>query len=551
MLKSEIAKQLKRVCLEIWPQLKAELPESFFNTTIEYTKDEKFGDVSSVVALQLAKVLSKNPLEISDTIIDNFSQNFQRKFSKIEAILPGFINFTFSKNWLGQHVKNILDADRAFGKSDLGQGGKVQVEFISANPTGPLHLGNGRGAFMGDVLANILSSQGYSVQREYYINDIGQQIEILAESVIRRYFQQTGLQVEYPSRCYQGNYITELALQLKLGNIKLRDINRVKKRIKNKVLKLMVAGIQRAVEKKFKIKFHRWFYESELYKKGTVKAILSELDEKGLIYKSDGATWIKTGEYGDEKDRVIIKANKEYTYFVSDIAYHWNKFIDRKFSRVINIWGADHQGHVIRMQAMKKALALPGQLDIITVQLVRLISQNQEVKMSKRSGTFVTLEELIDEVGPDVARFFFLMRSADTHMDFDLDLAKEKSDKNPVYYVQYAHARICSIMKQKELRRLSVFKIQPGRYDHKAEVDLIRELVKFPDLLQEISESYEIQRLPFYTIRVAELFHNFYSQCRVINDSQVDPARAVLVKATQIVLRNSLKLMGVQAPSKM
>jgi len=495
--------------------------------------------------------LANNPLEIADRIINGLSDNFQKQFSRIETQMPGFINFTLGKKWLSQQVTEIVKADRIYGKSQIGKNEKIQVEFISANPTGPMHIGNGRGAFTGDVLANILLSQGFQVRREYYINDIGNQIELLAESVIRRYFQLKGFKVDYPDRFYPGEYVTDLARQLKLGKIKLRDFGRVKKRIKEKILLLMINQLQKTIKDKLKITFHKWFNESELYRSGEVKRILNILKEKDLLYKSEGATWIKTSSYGDEKDRVIIKASREYTYFISDIAYHWNKFITRKFDRVIDIWGADHQGHVIRMQAIKKALDITGRLDIIIVQLVRLIVQNQEVKMSKRSGTFVTLEELIDDVGLDVARFFFLMRAADTHMDFDLDLAKEKSEKNPVFYVQYAHARICSIIKQQAVKKHKKALTTAIQYDHKAEIDLIRELVRLPDLLAEISETYEIQRLPFYTIRVAELFHNFYSQCRVIDQEKVDPSRLALVQATRIVIRNCLKLMGVSAPNRM
>ncbi|MFA5107116.1 MAG: arginine--tRNA ligase [Patescibacteria group bacterium] len=551
MIKKEIASQLQRVCYELWPDLKQQADGNFFYQTIEYTKDDKFGDISSTVAMQLARVLAKNPLEIAEAIIERLSDNFKRKFGKIETALPGFLNFSFSKAWLGQQVGTIIDLDRQYGKSKYGDNAKVQVEFISANPTGPIHLGNGRGGFMGDVLSNVFASQGFQARREYYVNDIGNQVETLAESVIRRYIQQTGLNIDYPERCYQGDYVKDLAKHLKLVDVKLNDINRIKRTVKDKVLGLMLKEIQRVLREKLKIHFHRWFFESELYKKGTVKTVLAQLKEKGYVYKADGATWVKTSAFGDEKDRVLIKANRENTYFLSDIAYHYNKFCERKFERVVNFWGADHQGHVTRMQAIKKSLDWPGQLDIVVVQLVRLISNHQEVKMSKRSGTFITLEELVDDVGLDVARFFFLMRAADTHMDFDLDLAREKSDKNPVYYVQYAHARICSILKQKELKKLTWPERLKIHYDHRAEVDLITELVQYPDLLRGICESYEVQRLPFYVIKVAELFHVFYTQCRVIDQGEVNTARVALIKATQIVLRNSLKLMGVSAPMTM
>ncbi|MFA6197756.1 MAG: arginine--tRNA ligase [Patescibacteria group bacterium] len=552
MIKQEIATQLKRVIKSRWPDQAKTFTDGQILRTVDFTKDDRYGDLASSLPLQLARQLARPPLEIAEEIIRGFSKSFQQKFNAIEIALPGFINFTISKVWLGQRVKEINSAPTTFGRGKTARPEKIQVEFISANPTGPIHLGNGRGGFTGDVLANVLSSQGHAVRREYYINDVGNQVDILAESVIRRYFQMQGLQIDYPERCYQGEYVKDAAAKIDLGSAKLGDINRLKTKVKQKILKLMVADIQRVTEQKFKIKFHVWFNESQLYQKKTVKKLLDQLKEKDLVYRQEGALWLRTTQYGDDKDRVLIKSNRDYTYFMSDIAYHWNKFVERKFDRVIDFWGADHQGHVKRMYAVKEALAISGQLDFVIVQMVRLISGGQEVKMSKRSGTFVTLEELVDDVGLDVARFFFLMRASDTHMDFDLDLAKEKSEKNPVYYVQYAHARICSIMKKDEIRRaLRKPNNDALSYDHKAEMDLIRELIKLPDLLSDIAVTYEVQRLPFYAIKLAELFHNFYTQCRVIEDGRVNYSRLALIKATRIVLQQSLKLMGVTAPIAM
>ncbi|MDP3964890.1 MAG: arginine--tRNA ligase [bacterium] len=549
MLKQEIAKQLERVSRELWPEYSSSLSGDFFIRMVEFTKDDKYGDVTSTLALQLAKELKSNPADVAEKIIENLSQSFRSRFSKIETVMPGFINFTLSKKWLTRQA-GLIANDSHYGKNEKNVNEKVQIEFISANPTGPIHVGNGRGAFLGDTLARVLSSQGATVRKEYYVNDAGNQVELLAESVIRRYFQQNGLSVDYPERCYQGDYVKDLAKKMQLGNVRLNDINRIKRRVKTKVLKMMVAELEKTANEVLGVKFHRWFHESELYADGTVASVLQELRERDLVHEEGGATWVKTSQFGDEKDRVIIKSNKEYTYFVSDIAYHWNKFVSRKFDRVINIWGADHQGHVARMQAVKQGLGLPGQLDIIIVQLVRLVSGGKEVRMSKRSGTFVTLAELVEDVGLDVARFFFLMRAADTHMDFDVDLAKEKSEKNPVYYVQYAHARICSILKQPELRRIQSSHANE-QFDHQAEIALIRELIKFPDLLADLSQTYEIQRLPFYTVRLAELFHAFYVHCRVIDGENVHLARLDLVKATRNVLRMALKLMGVTAPNSM
>ena len=552
MIKKEITSQLRRVIRSQWPDLLATFNDTQIQRTVDYTKDDRYGDLACSLPLQIARQMGRPPLEVAEEIIERFSVKFKKQFSAIEVALPGFINFTLSKKWLGNRVDEIIKIKAGYGRTKAAKPEKIQLEFISANPTGPVTLGNGRGGFGGDVLANVLATQGHRVKREYYINDGGNQVEILAESVIRRYFQHQGLLIDYPERCYQGEYINELSQKLDLGKIKFTDINRIKKKIQKKVLEIMIKDIQRVVQDKLNIRFDVWFRESLLYQKKTVKKVLALLEEKGSLYKHEGATWFKTSAYGDDKDRVLIKSNKDYTYFVPDIAYHWNKFVERKFDRVINYLGADHQGYVGRMMAMKQALELPGQLDFVIVQMVRLISDGQEVKMSKRSGTFVTLEEVVDDVGLDVARFFFLMRANETHMDFDLDLAKEKSEKNPVFYVQYAHARICSIIKKDEIKRaLRKPPKTAHTFDHKAEVDLIRELVKLPDLLGDIATSYEVQRLPFYSIKLAELFHNFYTQCRVIEDGQINYSRLALIRATQIVLQQSLKLMGVAAPTAM
>jgi len=397
-----------------------------------------------------------------------------------------------------------------------------------------------------------LSLAGFKVQREYYVNDVGNQVKILAESVLRRYWQHQGIKMEYPDYCYQGEYIDQLASELYLPNYKLnknQKLDDIKDKIKGRILQKMISNSKKFLKKKLGIKYDKWFFESTLYSSGQVDRILKVLKEKGLLYKSEGAIWLKTRQFGDEKDRVLVKANEEPVYFLSDIAYHWNKFVTRKFDKVVDIWGADHHGYVSRMKAAMKVFSLDKKLDIIITQMVRLMAKGQEVKMSKRAGTFITLEELVDEVGVDAARFFFLMYDFNTHMDFDLDLAKKKSQDNPVFYVQYAHARICSIIKKtKGLHRANSDK---RAILDKSERALIVSLCRWPELVLEVAKSYQVHRLPQYAIDLATQFHNFYTRCRVINGQLVNERRLQLVLATQIVLQNVLSAMGVNAPEKM
>lgn len=553
MMRNKILSLLRKILLEFqtkgeWP--KFDLPE----IEVEYPQEEKYGDYSSNIVMKIAPLVNKNPLEIGELIIKKLSQDSRNKnfFEKIELVPPGFLNFYLTKNWLNRQVNLILKAGKNYGQSHLGKNQKVQVEFISANPTGPLHLGNGRGGFIGDTLANLLKFAGYKVQREYYINDLGKQIDLLGESVTRRYLQLQGIKIDYPEDLYQGEYIKELAQKLKLRDYKLNYKNKIKEireRIKTLAFREMVSQIKKLVGSKLKIKYHQWFSEKSLYDEGGVDKILEFLKQENLVYKKEGALWFKTNQFGDDKDRVLIKADGEQTYFLSDIAYHWNKFAKRKFQKVIDIWGADHQGYVGRMQAITKALGFEGQLEIIIVQLVRLMSKGKEVKMSKRKGTFVTLEELVDQVGLDVARFFFLMCKPGTHMDFDLDLARKRSQKNPVYYVQYAYTRICSIIRKARKRGLKIQK--STGFTQREEFDLIRRLIKFPEMIKAISQNYEVHRLPFQALEIAESFHNFYTQCKVIDRERVNLNRFKLIQATQIVLKNSLSLMGISAPEKM
>jgi len=545
-LKLSLQNKLEKTAISLWPKLK-EYRQAF---EISYPPEEKFGDYSSNIVMKLSPVVHANPLEIANKIIQKIGQ--LPAFKRIEVVEPGFLNFYINEKWLSRRTSTILKEKKQFGQAKFGMNKKVQVEFISANPTGPLHLGNGRGAFAGDTLASILKLAGYRVQREYYINDIGNQVGILAESVLRRYWLHQGITMELPDYCYKGKYIDDLAKKLFLPNYTLKNaqkIEEVREKIKSRILQKMINNIKKLVEKKLGIKYNHWFAEHTLYSSGTVDKVLKLLKEQSLLYKSEGAIWLRTRKFGDDKDRVLIKANEEPVYFLSDIAYHWNKFVKRKFDKVIDIWGADHHGYIGRMQAAMKIFGFYGRLDIIIAQLVRLVSGGQEVKMSKRSGAFVTLEELVDEVGLDAARFFFLMHDFDTHMDFDLDLAKKKSKDNPVYYVQYAHARICSIIRKAKTLKLT--KSDNRAILEAAEVRLLKTLMKWPEIILEVSQNYQVNKLPFYATEVATVFHDFYTRCRVINGRLVNERRLNMIKATQIVLQNVLSAMGINAPERM
>lgn len=512
---------------------------------IEPITETKFGDYTSTVAMKLAKQLGQQPKEVAQNLIAQLG-TFTPTLTKADIAGPGFINFTLKPAWLMNQVKGLAQ-DKNFGRNNSGSGKKVLVEFISANPTGPMTLGNGRGAFAGDALSNVLALNGWNVWREYYLNDIGNQVNILAESVLRRYWQQQGIHTDYPDYCYQGEYVSDLAKKLKLQMYKVQNVASLREKIKGRVLNLMVTDLQRIVEKKLRITFNTWFRESKLHEKKLDEKTIDLLRNHDLIYTKDQATWFRTTAFGDDKDRVLIKADGEKTYFLSDIALRYNRFVQRAIDREIIFLGADHHGYIGRLQAAMSALGFANKLDVQIVQLVRLMNNGQEVKMSKRAGTYVTLEELVDEVGLDVARFFFLMHGANTHMDFDLQLAKEKSDNNPVYYVQYAHARIASILAKAKKLPVIADKVQP----HPSEVALVKVILNFPALVAQIAQNYEVQKLSFYAIDLATRFHDFYTNCRVIDQDRVWPQRLELALATKMVLAKTLGLMGVAAPDKM
>lgn len=556
IIKTEILKAQKLGLLvkPLGLEGKIELPE----IEIERPEEEVFGDYCANIAMKMTKVFKKPSMEIAQILVNQLidSSSARKIFSKIEAREPGFINFFLSEDYLTEQLKEILSVKRKFGdlaldKSLLRQGfggprEKVQVEFISANPTGPLTLGNGRGAFLGDVLANVLKKAGYRVGREYYINNVGEQILQLGHSVLGD-----------EQAVYHGDYIDSLKSKIKEVDAKKAG-EKAAKIILNEMIKPLI-------EKKLKIKFDRWFSEKTLHQSGEVDKILAELKKNDLAYDKEGAFWFKSTLYGDDKDRVLIKsvpdgrqASGEKTYLASDIAYLKNKF-QRGFKKIIYIWGADHFGYIQRIKAAAQALGHSAEdVQFIIMQLVRLIEGGKEIRMSKRRGVFVLLEELIDEVGLDAARFFFLIRAADSHLNFDLALAKEQSEKNPVYYVQYAYARMNSILAKAKIKSRGL-KADFKLLSHSSELALLKKMLKFPEIIADTAKDYQVQRLPQYALDLVTSFHKFYEDCRVIparnaggsENKNLTQARLSLVEAMRIVLKNILDLMGITAPEKM
>jgi len=564
-IKSTIKKELYQT-LEKKYQLKD------INFQIEYPPDSQMGDYSSNIAMMLARKLKKNPLKIGQGIVKtlNTLKSLKEIFDKIEVAKPGFINFYLNEKTLLDNVNEILKNKDNFGQLKAPKRLNIQVEFISANPTGPLTLANGRGGFSGDVLANILELAGHKVQREYLVNDYGNQIKNLAESLKKtdHNIKELGFDYEKKDRkilketeknknLYKGKYIVDLLEQFDKQHKKpMKDYMEkdVCKWATNEILENHIKPIIAKVG----IEFDSYFSERRMHESSKIDKIFKYLQKNNLVYEKDGAWWLKTNvatEHAteliheqDDKDRVLIKSDGSKTYFLVDIAYHWNKFHDRKFDKVINLWGADHHGYVARMKSAVALLGYPNQLEILLMQLMRLIENGKEVRMSKRKGVYVLLEDLVDEVGLDVTRFFFLMHANNKAMDFDLKLAKEKSKKNPVYYVQYAHARVCSILK-----KTSECKIRKDKacLVSTAECELIKELIKWPELISDVAQNYEVHKICFYTISLADKFHDFYENCKVIENNQVNKFRLDLIKATQQVLQNSLKCLGVSAPEKM
>lgn len=549
---------------------------------VEKPKRDALGDLATNVAFLLARELKKNPKDIAQELAQRLSED--PRFSEVQPA-GGFVNFFFSKDFLVEEFKKLLKSGEKYFKENLGRGKKVQLEFVSANPTGPLHLGHGRGAVVGDTLARLMEFFGYDVTREYYINDAGRQVYLLGVSIYIQYLRLFGEKSEeleriYEEEGYKGEYIKELAQKLKdlVGDLLLKgEVKKAqelirnseygkeytKREAKNEVelctlfgLDLMMEEIREDLES-LGIEFDMWFSERDLYEKGEVERLLGELEEKGYLYPSEGALWLRTSEFGDDKDRVVRKSDGSYTYFASDIAYHWDKF-KRGFDKVINLWGADHHGYIPRVKAALKMLGVPEDwLEIYLVQIVKLFRGGKEVKMSKRAGNFVTLRELIDEVGSDAVRFVFLTKRSDTPLDFDVDAVKEKSSENPVFYVQYAHARICGVFREAKERGY----VDPEKEDlegylnlltKEEELKLMKMCLMMKDELREVTLSRDPHLITYNLTDLASVFHRYYNHNRIINpDRELMLARLALLKGIKETLALSLKLIGVSAPERM
>jgi len=523
---------------------------------IEVPANPEHGDYACNVAMILASQAKQNPRTIAKTILENLVDQ-DGLIEKAQIAGPGFLNFQLKDDFWRQILLQIQDQREKYGCLNIGQGKKVQVEFVSANPTGPLHIGHARGAVVGDVLSNLLGATGYHVSREYYINDAGNQMNNLGKSVHYRYREILGEKIEFPENCYRGDYIKDISADIisKEGKRYLTQAEEETVPYFNAVAGgVILEGIKQDL-KDFGVTFDNYFSEKELYKENGVGDLISSLQKQGFIY-SDGETlWFKTTAYGDEKDRVVIRKNGDPTYFAADIAYHQNKFA-RGFDILIDIWGADHHGYMPRLWAAVQALGHDkNDLKIILVQLVNLLRAGEPVAMSTRSGEFVTLREVLDEVGKDAARYNFLMRRSDSHLDFDLEVAKKQSNENPVFYVQYAHARICSIIRMAGERGMAVpaYKsMNPALLAEPEERVLIKMMAHYPEMLESAVRSLEVHRITFYLNELAGVFHSYYNKNKVVTeDAPLSAARLVLVDAVRIVLENALKILGVSAPQKM
>jgi arginyl-tRNA synthetase len=520
---------------------------------IEHPQNPEYGDYASSFALKLGRATGVSPLTIANEIVGLIVPS--PEISDVTVVPPGFINFTLSSDWLTGQVDSILEASESYGNIDLGQGRRVQLEFVSVNPTGPLHVGHGRGAILGSTLANVLSAAGHRVEKEYYINDAGSQIDAFYRSLYARYQQCLGVDAEMPANGYLGSYMVDLAKEIiaEEGDkfLSLPD--------KEAIAQLGHIGLVRIIGQiksdleRLGVSFDVWFSEQSLFRNGQYERVMSVLREGGYISEKEGATWFVSTALGEDKDNVVVRSDGSPTYFASDIAYHYNKFLERKFDTVINIWGADHQGHISRMKAVVAALGIaPERLKVIISQMVTLCRGGELVRVSKRSGDMITLREVVDEVGADACRFFFASRTADSQMEFDLELAKKQSADNPVYYVQYAHARIASILRLAQEKGISYADGDVSLLTTEPELALIRKMLLLPEMVEVIAQTMEPHHLAYYAQDLATLFHSFYKQCRVVSQNEVlTKARLKLVEAAKIVLARTLNLMGMTAPERM
>jgi len=576
--------QLQIIVFDALKQLSLDdvTPQTTDEIQVEKTRDKQHGDFSSNIAMVLAKAIDRNPRELAEKIAQYIKSS--DLIDRVEVAGPGFINFFLKQNAYHFVINEILTQEEKFGNSDYGQAESILIEFVSANPTGPLHIGHGRGAAYGEAVANLLKATGNHVDKEYYVNDAGRQMDILTLSIWLRYLEIHKIKINFPEQAYKGEYVIHIASELKSekGNSLLRDISTLEsesetdleKQLDNAIkfikseldekeydyvldlgLKIILRDIHTDLEE-FGITYDNWFSERELLNTNQINECVEQLQSHGYIYEQGGAQWFRSSELGDEKDRVIIRDNGQSTYFASDIAYHKTKF-DRGYTKVIDIWGADHHGYIARVKAALKAMdENPEKLEILLVQFATLYRGKEKIQMSTRSGQFITLKELREEIGNDAARFFYVIRKNEQHLDFDLELAKSESNDNPVYYIQYAHARICSVLKQlnekgfnytaKETTGdLTLLKVQH-------ELDLLTRLAEFPEIVYSAATNYAPHQISYYLRDLANEFHTYYNACQfLVDDESLRNARITLICSVRQVIRNGLSLLGVSAPETM
>ena len=555
------------------------------NVRLDHTKDNSHGDYATNIALMLSKQAKMNPVDLAKIIVDQLEE--PSFINKIEIAGPGFINFFISDESSSSVVSEIIDQGALYGSSEIGQGKKVLLEYVSANPTGPLHVGHGRGAAYGATISNLLRAVGFKVDNEYYVNDAGRQMDILAVSIYLRYLSLCGENLRFPDNGYQGQYIKDIAqviydssgeefykkLDLIFANVSKDGseggdkeshidglIENSKSILGDSFRAIFQVGIESILGgiksdlSEFGVVFEKWFSEQSLIDTGLSESCISKLKESQKVFEKDGALWFKTTNYGDEKDRVVVRDNGNHTYFASDIAYHFDKF-ERGYDKIINVWGADHHGYISRVKASIDALGhSPDKLEILLVQFANLYRGGSKVQMSTRSGSFVTLEDLRKEVGNDAARFFYILRKSEQHMDFDLDLAKSKTNENPVYYIQYAHARICSVFRQANEKEMEVDHSQANLslLTEGIEKNIIKELSRYKSVLESSAIQYEPHQLAYYLRDLSTHFHSYYNACKfIVEDKHLTQARLSLIHATRQILINGLSILGVSAPESM
>ncbi|UJS27630.1 arginine--tRNA ligase [Macrococcoides canis] len=544
--KETLIEEIKQAILKA--ELVAEVPE----IKIENPKDTKNGDYATNIAMALTKLAKRNPREIAQAIVDNIDVQ-KADVSKIDIAGPGFINFYMDNGYLTEIITETLTKKADFGKS-APKNERILVEYVSANPTGSLHIGHARNAAVGDTLCNVLSAAGYDVLREYYINDAGKQIENLAYSIEARFLQALGEEKELPADGYHGKDIIEIGKDLAAKHPEYKDSSE-----EERIKAFRKLGLDYEMDKlkkdltEFNVHFDNWFSETSLYENKEIDKALEQMRQHGYIFEEDGATWLRTTEFGDDKDRVLIKKDGTYTYFLPDIAYHYDK-IERGYDTLINLFGADHHGYINRLKASLETFGVDSKrLEIQVMQMVRLLQDGQEVKMSKRTGNAITLRDIMDEVGIDAARYFLTMRSPDSHFDFDMELAKSESSDNPVYYAQYAHARICSMLRQaKEAGITPSTDVNYALITNEKAFELLKRVADFESVIEQAAEHRAPHRITNYIQDLAAHFHKFYNAEKVLTDDiEKSRAHVALIEAVRITLQNALTLVGVSSPEKM